>query len=86
MALFVLDCRYPVILQQFSLNRGSGGKGQHNGGDGIIRKMLFRKSMTLSVLSERRTHQPYGLCGSDPSILCRFTNVVFVKPFHMNFL
>jgi len=65
-------CRYPVILQQFSLKRGSGGSGRYSGGDGVIREMLFRKSLTLSVLSERRTHRPYGLCGSDALIVCRF--------------
>jgi len=57
--------RYPVILQRFSLNRGSAGEGRYSGGDGVIRELLFRKSLTLSVLSERRVHQPYGLHGID---------------------
>jgi len=75
LSLSLLYCSYPVILQQFSLNRGSGGKGRYDGGDGVVREMLFRKSLTLSVLSERRVHPPYGLHGSD---LCQFTNIVFV--------
>ena len=57
-------CRYPVILQQFGLNPGSGGRGQYIGGDGVIREMLFRKSLTLSILSERRVNRPYGLRGN----------------------
>ena len=65
-AIASLFCyRYPVILKQFSLNPTSGGKGQYNGGDGVIREMLFRKPLTLSVLSERRVHQPYGLHGNE---------------------
>jgi len=61
--------RYPVVLKQFSLNAASGGKGRYNGGDGVIRELLFRKPMTLSVLSERRAHQPYGLHGNLVSII-----------------
>ena len=36
----------------------------YNGGDGIVREMLFRKPLTLSVLTERRAFRPYGLEGS----------------------
>lgn len=42
----------------------TGGKGQWNGGDGIIRELLFRKCLTLSILTERRVFEPYGLKGS----------------------
>ena len=55
--------RYPVILRQFCLNSGSGGNGQYRGGDGVVRELLFRKPLTLSVLSERRVYAPYGLYG-----------------------
>lgn len=60
----ILECRYPVILQSFSLRPGSGGKGTYCGGDGVVRKLLFRASMTLSVLTERRVFAPYGSEGS----------------------
>ena len=56
-------CRYPVVLNKFAINRGSGGSGKHNGGDGVLREMLFRKEQILSVLTERRVLQPYGLQG-----------------------
>lgn len=59
---FVL--RYPVILEQFSLRPGSGGEGKHCGGNGVIRKLLFRSNVLLSVLTERRSTRPYGLKGS----------------------
>lgn len=56
--------RYPVILKKFHLNPGTGGHGQHKGGDGIIREYLFRKDLTLSILTERRVFSPYGLNGT----------------------
>lgn len=51
------------MLQRFELRRGSGGAGRCRGGDGIVRELLFRRDMVLSVLSERRTVPPYGLRG-----------------------
>lgn len=59
----ILERRYPVILRQFSLRENSGGKGRYNGGDGVIRQLLFRRPMTLSVISERRVFHPYGIKG-----------------------
>ena len=61
--LFLSTVRYPVILKKFHLNPGTGGAGQHWGGDGIIREYLFRKDLTLSILTERRVFSPYGLNG-----------------------
>lgn len=55
--------RYPVILNRFHLNPDTGGRGRHHGGDGVIREYLWRKSLTLSILTERRVFQPYGLFG-----------------------
>ncbi|XP_003387513.1 PREDICTED: 5-oxoprolinase [Amphimedon queenslandica] len=61
----ILERRYPVILKQFSLNPGTGGKGQYFGGDGVIRETMFRKPLTVCVLSERRVYHPYGLHGGE---------------------
>ncbi|XP_078052586.1 5-oxoprolinase [Augochlora pura] len=61
--LEILELRYPVILNKFSLRPGSGGDGAHRGGDGVIREMTFRTPMTLSVLTERRVQSPPGLAG-----------------------
>lgn len=57
----ILEKRYPVILEQFSLRPGSGGAGKYCGGNGVIRKLLFRNKVVLSVLTERRSTRPYGL-------------------------
>ncbi|XP_055656321.1 5-oxoprolinase isoform X3 [Falco peregrinus] len=62
----ILEQRYPVVLQRFELRRGSGGSGRCRGGDGVVRELLFREDMVLSVLSERRAVRPYGLRGGSP--------------------
>lgn len=55
-----------MILKKFLVNRNTGGKGKFNGGDGLIRELLFRKPLVLSVLTERRVFAPYGLHGGEP--------------------
>ncbi len=62
----VLERRYPVLLQRFSLRPNSGGRGKRRGGDGVCREILFRKPLSLSVLTERRVFSPYGLAGGHP--------------------
>ncbi|KAH7326078.1 Hydantoinase/oxoprolinase [Stachybotrys elegans] len=59
----IFERRYPVILREFSIRAGSGGQGQHRGGDGVIRDIEFRIPLQVSILSERRVHRPYGLNG-----------------------
>ena len=59
----VLENRFPVRVDEFSIRRGSGGKGQWEGGDGIVRKLRFLEPMTVTVLSSSRIHPPRGLAG-----------------------
>ncbi|KAG9780451.1 hydantoinase B/oxoprolinase, partial [Aureobasidium melanogenum] len=59
----VFERRYPVILREFSLRPGTGGVGQHRGGDGVVRDIEFRIPVQVSILSERRVYHPYGLHG-----------------------
>lgn len=61
----ILEKRYPTLLRQFTLRPGSGGKGLHPGGDGVIREIEFLAPMQCSILSERRVHRPYGLEGGE---------------------
>ncbi|KAI0885667.1 Hydantoinase B/oxoprolinase-domain-containing protein [Annulohypoxylon maeteangense] len=61
----IFERRYPVILRQFSIRKGSGGNGQHRGGDGVVRDIEFRIPMQVSILSERRVYHPYGLAGGE---------------------
>lgn len=60
----VLEQRCPVRLREFSIRRGSGGAGQHRGGDGIVRRIEFLRPLDVSILSERRgPYPPYGQAG-----------------------
>ena len=52
-----------MVLQCFHLNEGTGGDGVWRGGEGVVREMLFRQPLTLSVLTERRNYCPFGLNG-----------------------
>jgi 5-oxoprolinase (ATP-hydrolysing) len=61
----VFERRYPVLLREFSLRAGTGGNGQHRGGDGVIRDIEFRIPVQVSILSERRVFHPYGLHGGE---------------------
>lgn len=65
--LEILEQRYPIILQKFTLRTDqSGGDGYFKGGEGIHRELLFRKPVSLSVLTERRAIPNYGLEGGSP--------------------
>ncbi|RDW78259.1 hypothetical protein BP5796_06111 [Coleophoma crateriformis] len=61
----VFEKRYPVILREFSIRKGSGGKGRNRGGDGCIRDIEIRRPMQVSILSERRVIAPYGMAGGE---------------------
>jgi 5-oxoprolinase (ATP-hydrolysing) len=62
----ILERRYPVLLREFSLRPHSGGQGQNKGGDGVVRELEPLRPLVMSILSERRTLQPYGMAGGDP--------------------
>lgn len=62
----VLEKRYPCLLHEFSLRRGSGGDGLHRGGEGVVRDIEFRVPVQVSILSERRATSPYGMEGGQP--------------------
>ncbi|KQZ02776.1 5-oxoprolinase [Caulobacter sp. Root1455] len=65
----VLESRYPVLVEAFSIRRGSGGTGTHHGGDGVVRKIGFREPMTATLLSNRRRVAPFGLTGGGAGAL-----------------
>jgi 5-oxoprolinase (ATP-hydrolysing) len=64
----VLEFRYPVILEQFTIRNGSGGRGRWRGGNGVVRALRFRESMEVSILSNHRRIGPAGLAGGDPGL------------------
>jgi len=65
----VLEWRFPVRLESFSIRRGSGGAGRHRGGDGTIRRVRFNDHMELNILSSHRVVPPYGMNGGSAGAL-----------------
>jgi len=62
----ILEWRYPVRLESYEINHGSGGCGQWHGGSGGIRKIRFLEKMTASILSNNRIVPPFGMAGGEP--------------------
>ncbi len=67
----VLETRFPVRLESFTVRQGSGGAGRWRGGDGATRRLVFTEVMTLSVLSGHRRVAPYGMAGGETGSLGR---------------
>jgi 5-oxoprolinase (ATP-hydrolysing) len=59
----ILETRYPVLLENFAIRRGSGGEGRHRGGDGVERRIRFLEPMRANILSNRRRVPPRGIEG-----------------------
>ncbi|MCJ8309465.1 MAG: hydantoinase B/oxoprolinase family protein [Rhizobiaceae bacterium] len=59
----ILEMRYPVVVEEFSIRRGSGGRGKYNGGDGTTRRMRFLEDMTCAIIGSSRHNPPKGLAG-----------------------
>jgi 5-oxoprolinase (ATP-hydrolysing) len=61
----VLEFRYPVLLEDFHIRKGSGGRGRWNAGDGIVRTIRFLEGMECTILSGHRRVPPFGLTGGE---------------------
>ena len=59
----ILELRYPVRLEEFSIRRGSGGAGRWRGGDGSRRRIRFLHPMEAVIVASRRNVPPHGLQG-----------------------
>ncbi len=59
----ILEFRYPVLLEDFHIRRGSGGKGKWHAGGGTRRSLRFLEKMDCAILSSHRTLPPKGLNG-----------------------
>ncbi len=62
----VLEFRYPVVLEDFHIREGSGGRGRWHGGDGVSRTIRFLQPMECAVLSGHRRIRPFGAKGGEP--------------------
>jgi len=61
----VLEWRFPVKLESFSIRKNSGGKGLNRGGDGVDRRMRFLEPMTVNIIAGHRKIPPYGVSGGE---------------------
>jgi 5-oxoprolinase (ATP-hydrolysing) len=59
----ILETRLPVRLDEFAIRRGSGGEGEHRGGEGVVRKITFMEPMRANMLANRRRVPPRGIAG-----------------------
>lgn len=60
-----LEFAYPLRVREYRLRPGSGGRGKHRGGDGVLREIETLVPARMSLLSDRRKRRPYGLQGGD---------------------
>ena len=61
----ILEFRYPVVLDDFHIRKGSGGRGKWNAGDGIRRTIRFLEKMDCTLLTGHRVVPPFGLAGGE---------------------
>ncbi len=67
----ILEYRFPVVLEDFHIRPGSGGRGRWNAGDGTSRTLRFRERMDLALLSGHRRVPGFGVDGGGPGQLGR---------------
>jgi N-methylhydantoinase B len=60
------ELEYPMRVERYELLYGSGGRGEHRGGDGIVRSVRVLEPASLSLLTDRRRHAPRGIEGGEP--------------------
>lgn len=61
-----LEIELPIRVERYAIRRGSGGRGLHPGGDGIVRAYRFLQPATVTLLGERRSSRPPGAAGGEP--------------------
>jgi N-methylhydantoinase B len=65
----VLEMRYPLRVNEYSVRHGSGGRGERKGGDGLIREYEFLGPAQVTLLTERRRYQPWGIKEGEPGLV-----------------
>ncbi|HEV7746121.1 MAG TPA: hydantoinase B/oxoprolinase family protein [Pyrinomonadaceae bacterium] len=71
-----LEYAYPLRVHEYRIRKGSGGKGRHKGGDGVVREIETLAPARMSLLADRRKRKPYGLSGGEPG---KSGNAVIVR-------
>ena len=65
----ILELRYPVLLEEFSIRPDTGGKGAYSAGDGTRRRLRFLESMQMAILSSHRSRPPEGISGGGAGVV-----------------
>ncbi|NIP30973.1 MAG: hydantoinase B/oxoprolinase family protein, partial [Candidatus Dadabacteria bacterium] len=60
-----LERELPIMIEKYAINKNSGGKGKFKGGNGIIREYKFLNDSKVTILSERRVNEPWGIKGGE---------------------
>ena len=63
-----LELAYPLRVERHELRLGSGGAGEHRGGDGVVRELRVLEDCRLSLVGERRVRAPQGARGGEPGL------------------
>ncbi|MGO9753550.1 MAG: hydantoinase B/oxoprolinase family protein [Solirubrobacteraceae bacterium] len=66
-----LELEFPLRMVRYERRRGSGGRGAHRGGDGVIRELEALAPLRYSLITERRRHRPAGAAGGEPGLAGR---------------
>jgi N-methylhydantoinase B len=61
-----LERELPLLVTEYAVRRGSGGRGAHRGGEGVVRELQALTDMTFSLIAERRRYAPRGANGGAP--------------------
>ncbi len=64
----VLESEYPVLVREFAVRRGSGGRGRFRGGDGVIRRLEFLSPLSGALLANHRAVAPFGVDGGEAAM------------------
>ncbi|MDA0245961.1 MAG: hydantoinase B/oxoprolinase family protein [Chloroflexi bacterium] len=70
-----LEFSYPLRVRRYALRRGSGGRGLHRGGEGLVREVQFLVPVAATITSERRRRGAYGLQGGEAGLCGRNVRV-----------
>jgi N-methylhydantoinase B len=70
----VVESEYPFLIETQGIRHGSGGRGQFNGGDGLVRGYrILQDGVSLTTMYERGVIPAYGLYGGEPGALFTVT-------------
>ena len=79
-----IEYAYPLRVTRYELRRGSGGAGRWQGGDGVYREIELLADATVTILSERRRHAPWGLAGGGPGAMGENRHLPFAQTFEVS--